>query len=146
MPLKVIDGLKTCDGANAAIDLRSQSVTHGTQNSNVVSSSVDMSGFAELIAIGMCNGVTGTPTGTITIQESNESSANFTNITNAVMTFTAANTMQVHSIDWRKPNRKRYARLSAFNATNACILAGLTLRVQPLRGVSLDDNVSQADS
>jgi hypothetical protein len=145
--LKVIDGLRTSNHANSVVDIAAQSVVHGTTNANVVSTSVDMANFAELLVVGLCNAVTGTPTGTIAIQESNEAAANFVNVTNAVLTFTAANTVKVHSLDWRKPNRKRYARLSAYNATNAITLAGITERVHQTHGAhALGDNCGQADS
>lgn len=140
MPLKVIDGLRTANHANAVIDF-AQLVA-----AQVNGPGTDMSEHLEAVYVGTCSAVTGSGTGTIVMQESNEASANFTNVTNASLAFNTANTVKVGSVDWRKPNRKRYARLAAFNATNSITLQGTLLRVQSKSNVNLGDNCSQLDS
>jgi len=138
--LKVIDGLRTFNAA--APDLAAQSVT-----TQVNTGSVDMANFAELLVVGQCNSLGGGGVGSLAIQESNEAAANFTNITNAALAFTVANTMKVWSGDWRKPNRKRYARLAAFNTTANVTMSAVTLRVRPTRAaLTLEANGSQTDS
>ena len=140
--LKVIDGLRTYDHANAKTEIPSQSINGTAVNS---AGSLDMADHRELIAVALAGAVTGTGVLTVQIQESNEAAANFTNVTNAVLTLNTANTLKLHSVDWRKPARKRYARLQA-NTTNAVVVSAFSLAVGPKRLVSLADNAGQLDA
>lgn len=138
MSMKVIDGARTLDGANFGCDLPPLSIASGnTRNST----GVDMSGHYELIA-NVEAGVVNTSVA-VTVQESNESAANFTNITGAVVTMNTNNTSKVMSVDWKHPDRKKYARLQGITAGGGATLYGATtLRVAENAGpVSLDSSV-----
>lgn len=136
--LRVCDGLRTANHANSVVDLPSQSVT-----AQVNTTSVDMANFAELLVHAQCNGVTGAGTGEVVVQESNESGANFTNIAGAVSNFTAANTTKPIHVNWRANGaRKKYARLAAFNATNAVTLSATTYRLAPRLETNVGNNVA----
>lgn len=142
--LKVIDGLKLVDAANNTPDVKAADRTNATTNST----GVDMSEHEELLAILHLGVVDASHGMTFAIQESDEAAANFTNITtpvNTVLSIAAANsnTQRVLSVDWRHPDRKRYARVQGINdATNSALWAATTLRCRPKGGpVGVDDNV-----
>lgn len=135
--LKIIDGLATLDGANFKIDIPYQSVT-----AQVNSTGVDMSDHNEFLGAFASAAVTGSGTLTCLVQESNEAAANFANVTggvaNAVATISAANCLKILAVDWRGPLRKKYARLSAINATNAVAVSAVGLRVGKRSGQAID--------
>ncbi len=136
--LKVINGLETVDGANNKIDIPYQSVT-----AQVNSTGVDMSNHDEFLAAFLGAAITGSGTLTCLVQESDEAAANFANVeggeSNAVATINAANMLYVMSVDWRGPTRKKYARLSVINATNAVAVSALGLRVGKRSAQDIDD-------
>lgn len=136
--LRVCDGLRTANHANSVVDLPSQSVT-----AQVNTTSVDMANFSELLVHAQCNAVTGSGTGDIVVQESNEASANFTNISGASSNFSAANTAKPIHVNWRSNGaRKKYARLAAFNTTNAVTLSATTYRLSPHLETNMGNNVT----
>lgn len=140
MSLHVVDGMRTFDGANYKLDLNSQSVT-----AQANTTSVNMTNFSSLMVVGLCNAITGSGTGQIVVQESNESGANFTNVSGGVANFNAANTCRIVHVDWRDPARKQFARIAAFNATNAVTLSAVSMRIEPKRGgINTDTNVIKA--
>ena len=138
MSLKVMDGARTIDGANIGGDLSAENVAASTVNAT----SVDMSspGHHELLVAISCGVLTGTGTLAVFVQESNEAAANFTNIASAIQSFAATNdnTSKWISVDWKKPDRKRYARVVATTALNSTVYSALTLRVQPRQQVTID--------
>lgn len=140
--LLACDGLRTANHANFVVDLPSQSVT-----ANVNTSGVEMTNYAQLLVVGICNAITGSGVGNIQLQESDDNT-NFTNVTNAALSFNSANTVKELAIDWRKPGRKRYARLQASNTTNAATLVAVTNRLMPknLPTISQGNNVVTLDS
>ena len=136
--LRVINGLRSFNHSNATINFPNQSITAQANGA-----AFDSANFSEVIAVGMCQSVTGSGTGQLVIQESNESSANFANINtpiNAVMNFNVANTVRFCSLNKDRPTRKRYLRLSAFNTTNAVSLSGVLIGVQPSNNINVANN------
>jgi len=144
MSLKVIDGAKAIDGANLACDIDYQTLTVGG-TANVESTSVDMSEFFELLAHITVDAVDAGCTLKVAVQESDEADASFTNITGALAEFAAgaADDSVWMSVNWKHPDRKRYARLQAIvTGANTALLTAGTLRVQPHGGpMSVDTGV-----
>lgn len=141
MSMKVMDGLRTLDGANAAIDITPLSRASGTTTN---STSADMSGHFEFLA-SVQAGVVNTSVA-VTVQESNEAAANFANIATAVVTMNTTNTHKVISVNWKHPDRKRYVRLQGITAGGGATLYGAVgLRVQQCNGdVTADSSVVEA--
>lgn len=143
--LKVIDGLRTVDGANATCDILPADRTNTTTNGT----GVDMADFEELIAVAMIGTLDASHGQTIAIQESDEAAANFANITspdNTVHT-SVTNTLHVWSVDWRHPDRKRYARVQVIDdATDSALTGVATMRCRPKGGVvTVDSNVTEVN-
>lgn len=141
MSLKVIDGLRTLDGANHKIDIPAQSVASGA---TVNGTSHDMSDHNELLAAFLGGAVTGAGSLACVVQESNEAAANFTNVAGATVTITTANFGQLMSVDWRSPLRKRYARLSVTASVNTVAVSAAGLRVGNRSSQDLDGAALQA--
>lgn len=139
--LKVIDGLATVDGANSKIDIPAQSVTAAA---TVNGTSHDMSDHNEFIAAFLGGAVTGAGVLTCKVQESNEPAANFADVTDAVQTVSTSNALKLISVDWRKPNRKRYARLTVTAATNTVAISAVAVRVNKRSGQGIDAAALQA--
>lgn len=142
--LKVIDGLRGLynnGAANCTVGLPYQSFTAAVNGA-----AIDMANFAELLVLGFLMAPTGSGTGVIYVQESNEAAANFANVANASMALSAANTERFHSVDWRNPARKRYARLVGANATNAVTMMGTVLCLGNKNKNTLAENAGQLDA
>ncbi|GAG44021.1 unnamed protein product, partial [marine sediment metagenome] len=119
------------DGANSTPDLVSTTLTvGGTATANTTG--VDMVAHSEYLACIQVTSVAAGCTLVVKAQESNEAAANFTDVTGAAITY-AANTVndaQWVDVDWRHPDRLRYARLTAtVTGANAAVLSANTLRV-----------------
>jgi len=70
-------------------------------------------------------------------------------VTDAEAVFTAnaeSNMCKVIDVDWKHPDRKRYARVqNVVSVANAAIIGISTLRVQPKGGpMTADDSVAEA--
>lgn len=146
MSMKVMDGARTIDGANSGTDIPYQTLTVGmTAQAN--STGVDMSNHFELLATFLAPAVAAGCTLTCLVQESDEAAANFTNITGAAATIAAgsANLAEWISVDWKHPDRKKYARLSMLaTGANTATVAALSLRVNEGGGdVDADDNMTE---
>lgn len=141
MSLKVIDGARLVDAANNACDIVPLDRTDATTNST----GVDMSGHEEFLVVAMIGLLDASHGLTIAIQESDEAAANFTNITTPQNTVTtmANNTTRVWSVDWRHPDRKRYARIQGIDdATNSALWGAQSIRAKPTSGpVTVDTDV-----
>ncbi len=144
MSLKVIDGLRTIDGANAAMDMNIQTIT---AVNTVNGSSHDMKNHFEFIAVCLNDATEAGATCTFVGQESNDDST-FTNISgsSAVIAADSANTVELIQVDWKHPDRKRYARVAAVvTGANTSIVGIVGMRVQAKGGdLSVDDNVDIA--
>lgn len=135
--LKVIDGARTLDGANSGIDLTPISVASANNRSGP---GFDMSGHLELL-VSVQAGVINTSV-VVVVQESNDNS-NFTNISGASVNMTATNTHKVMSVNWKHPDRQKYARVNAVAAGGGASLIGVaSLRVHPADVVDADDSVT----
>lgn len=140
--MRVIDGAKVVDGTNNASDIpQANYAAANTMNST----SVDMRdpGHRELLANVRSGTLLGTATLVVTVQESDEASANFTNVAGATLSFAATddNKSKWASVNWTHPDRKRYARLQGITANNTVEYGAATLRVGPNQQVSTDTNV-----
>ena len=139
MSLKVMDGLRTLDGANMTCDLPPADRT----NTAVNTTGVDMSAHNELLVSVQQGVVDAGQVGSVKVQESNEAAANFTDITGAVASFNGAassNLTQVISVDWRSPERLKYARLvGTFGSTNSALVGAVTMRVGAKKDVQTAD-------
>lgn len=145
--VKVINGLRTIDGANAAVDLPVEARTAANTTN---STGIDMKDHAELLVVAQSGVITGLGVATFTVQESDEAAANFANVTEggvaASVDFTAAaesNMQKIISLDWNDPARKRYARVVQATTVNTAEAGAITLRVQPRDLVSNDANVQE---
>jgi hypothetical protein len=140
--LRVAHGLRMNDGANAVSDIPPANYSAGTVNA----ASVEMTDFNELLAVITAGVVASGGTAQLIVQESDESAANFTNISGATATINnASNTSALVSVDWKHPDRKKYARAQVITATAASFHGVATMRVQPIGGpVDEDDNVTLA--
>ena len=111
MGLKTIDGLRSYDHANAAMDVPQQVIAAGsTVNGNIH----DMAGFGEFLAHCLTDAIDVGATLTYQVQESDtQTSGDFTDISGASKSVAGAGTNQYHmiSVDWTHPDRKRYARV-----------------------------------
>lgn len=138
----VLDGARAMDGANLATDLKIQSLN---ANTNINTTSVDMSGHCELLVFGHVGTLGASSSAVLVVQESNEANANFTTIANASISLNTANSTQMLSVNWRHPDRKKYARLQLQPAiSNPTLLGAHTLRVQPTMGpVNIDSGMAQ---
>lgn len=119
--LKVIDGLRTTDGANSGTQIGMISRTAGTVNGPGVA----MGGHFEALALVGIGSVAASTNCTYNVQESNDNS-NFTNISGATTVFnaSAANLSRVIGIDWKHPDRKAYARLVQIVAGAGAVVGG----------------------
>lgn len=147
MSLKVMDGVRTLDGANHTPDLPGTTLTvGGTETANTTGA--EMKDFFELLASILVTSVAAGCTLVVKAQESNEASANFTDIPGASITFAAntANDAQWIDVNWKHPDRKRYGRLTAtVTGANAATLSATTLRVGPHGGdMTADDSFTEA--
>lgn len=135
--LRVINGARAVDGANNASDI--PNLNYAAANT-MNSTAVDMSGHMELLVNASTGALTGTATLALTVQESNESGANFTNISGSNMNFAATddNKSLWQSVDWTHPDRKRYARVQGITANNTVEYGARTLRVRPRHTISTD--------
>ena len=143
MSLKVIDGARTLDGTNNGVDIPPANYANGnTMNST----GIDMKDFFELIGMVQAGVVIGTAQVDVYVQESNDDST-YTNITGAQVTVanTESNTGQVFSVNWKHPDRKRYARVSGVvSVANGAIYGVSTLRVQAHGGdMSVDSSADE---
>lgn len=143
--MRVIDGARAIDGTNNASDIVQANYASGNTAS---STAVDMAspGHLELLANVRTGALTGTATLAVTIQESNESGANFTNVASAILNFAATddNKSEWMSVDWSHPDRKRYARIQGITANNTVEWGASTLRVRPRQQITLDSNFVRA--
>ena len=144
MSLKVINGLRGVDGANSGMDIDIQAIVFG----NTVNGAVhDMVAHFELLFLCLNDDVDAGATLVFHAQESNEAAANFTNITGASVTVAAevANTVELLSIDWKNPDRKRYARVCAtVTGANNADVGAVGLRLQEHAGdKAIDTNVDE---
>jgi|GEM_PF-3245076 len=140
--MRVIDGAKVLDGTNNASDIpQANYAAANTMNST----SVDMRdpGHRELLANVRSGVLLGTATLAVTVQESDEAAANFTNVAGAQLNFAATddNKSKWCSVDWNHPDRKRYGRLQGITANNTVEWGAVTLRVGPSQQVTTDTNV-----
>lgn len=129
MSLKVIHGAKVLDGTNYTPDIV---YADRTVNTTVNSTAVDMVNHFELIVHLLTAVIDAGATVTVQLQESNESSANFTNISGAIFTKTAShdNHSAWMSVNWKHPDRKRYVRLQGFTAgANSGAYSASTIRM-----------------
>ena len=133
--LRAIDGASSIDPANNGVDLTPLDRTSGTVNAT----SVDMSGHASLLGMMMAGVIDASTNVSLLIQESNEVAANFVNITSpstASGVLEAADdnqSLQVY-VDWRHPDRKKFARLVGVVTGSGSALYGLwSIRLDALR-------------
>lgn len=147
MSMKVMDGARALDGTNLTADIVQTTLTVGG-TATVNSTGVEMTDFFEFLAHILVTSVDAGATLVVVAQESNEAAANFTNITSATQTFaaTAANDSAWFDVDWKHPDRGKYARLSAtVTGANTAVLSGATFRIQPHGGpVTADASVVEA--
>jgi len=146
MSIKVMDGARTLAGATATADIP---IANYANANTMNSTGVDMKDHFELLVALIGGVVTGTAVVTLYAQESNEAAANFTNIASATATLTAAaesNLSKWISVNWKHPDRKRYARVSGVvSVANAAFYGALTLRVGPHGGaVTADGALTEA--
>ncbi len=146
MPLKVIDGLRTVTHGNSQLDLDVQAIVAG----NTVNGAVHtMDGFGEFLALFTIDDVDVGATLIMKVQESNEAAANFTNIAGAEKTVAAgaANDAELISVDWKHPDRGKFARVTAqVTGANNTDLSAIGLKMVPFGGsagldLSVGDNV-----
>jgi hypothetical protein len=134
--LRVVDGAYTLAAGTFTIDIPYKTLTVGG-TANAESTGVDMSGHWEFLA-NVCGYVIDAGcTLTVTVQESDEAAASFTNITGASHSYAAgsANDSKWFSVSWRNADRKKYARLQAIvTGANTATLSAVTLRVLPNAG------------
>lgn len=137
--LRVLDGARLID--SAASDIPAANYSAGTTNSTAL----DMEDFNELIGILNAGVVVNTGVTTAYIQECDTSGGTFTNITDATMTINnASNTQAAISVDWKHPDRKRWARLSVVQATAAAFHSASLIAVQSIGGPKdVDSNVTR---
>lgn len=140
MSLKVMDGMRTLDGANYGLDIPPANYA----NANTMNGTgVDMNDFFELIAIAQAGVIVGTAVATVAVQECDTSGGTYANVTGASVAFTAAaesNLCKIIDVDWKHPDRKRYARVqNVVSVANAAIIGVSTLRVQPKGGPMTKD-------
>lgn len=145
MSLKVIDGLRTVDGANSGIDMAIQAIIAGN---TVNGASHDMKDHFEFLAICINDDTDVGATLTFRVQESNDNST-FTNITgaSAAVASNTANTVELISVNWKHPDRQRYARVTATvsGANNGdCAVVGLRLQANA-GDIDVDDNVAEVE-
>lgn len=129
MSQKRTDGMRTIDGANSAIDLAPLSRASGTTTNTT---GVDVSGFQEFVA-GLEAGAIGAASNVqMVVQESNESAANFTNITGASVNINTTNQQKLIRVDCRNPDRKKFMRTQSITSGgNASVYGVFTLRLTP---------------
>ena len=129
MPLLALNGARSMTNDETS-DIPIATYNDSTQNG----AGLDMREFNELVAHLMVGVVVGSATLTAVVQESNDNST-FTNITNAAFTITADNDdnkTEWLSVDWRHPDRKRYARAQTVAGGSQDHIHGLTtLRLAP---------------
>ena len=145
MSLKVMDGMRTLDGANYGLDIPPANYA----NANTMNGTgIDMNDFFELIATAMTGVVTGTAVCTVKVQECDTSGGTYADVSGAEATFTnnaESNLCKVIDVDWKHPDRKRYARVqNVVSVANAAIIGVSTLRVQPKGGdMTADTSVDE---
>lgn len=144
MTLKVMDGARTLDGANSTPDLPHEDQANTTVNTT----GFDMNDFMELLVNVNTGVVDASQVGGVYVQESNDNST-FANISGASVAWNGASSSNLSdwiSVNWKHPDRKRYARLSGvFGATNSAAAGAVGLRVQPKGGpVSADGSMTAA--
>lgn len=136
MSLKVMQGAKTVDAANYLPDIKYLTLTVGaTAQAN--STGVDMSEHFEFIAVCSAYAVAAGCTLTWYVQESDTVGGTYTNITGAsvVCAASAVNLSKWFTVNWKHPDRKRFARLSAIvTGANTATIAANSLRVNPSGG------------
>ncbi len=136
MPLKVIDGLRSQAHANSDLDLNVQPIVAG----NTVNGAVHtIDGFGEFLALFTVDDVDTGATLIVKVQESNEAAANFTNISGATKTIAAgsADIIEMISVDWKHPDRKKYARVTAqVTGANNADLSAVGLKMVPFGGAA----------
>lgn len=134
MSLKVINGAKIGpDSANNTPDIAHADRTNTTVNSAGVLMNDDLEQFAELIVMIDTGVMDASHTLNVHVQESDDNST-YTNISGASVALDEDDDNQVHviDVDWKHPDRKKYARVSAISgATNSGAYGVRTLRVQP---------------
>lgn len=146
MSLKVMDGMRTLDGANYGLDIPPANYA----NANTMNGTgVDMADFFELIATAISGVVTGTAVATVKVQESDTLGGTYADVSGASQVFTAAaesNLCKVISVDWKHPDRKRFGRAqNVVSVANAAFIGVSTLRVQPKGGpMTADTSVAAA--
>ena len=136
MSLKYMDGMATIDGANNAVDIPVLLRTNTTVNST----SVDMSEHHEFLAVLQVGAVETAANVTVVVQESNESAANFTNITGATTgAVNTANTQSMVDVNWKDTRRRRFARLQSITGTtNNATFGATSLRLNKSGDQSAD--------
>jgi hypothetical protein len=135
MSLKVMDGLRTVDGANAAVDI---AIANYASGNTMNGTSHDMKDHFEFLVSAQAGVVTGTAVVTIVVQESNEAAANFANVASAAVSFANnanSNQAKLISVNWKHPDRKRYARVQGLvTVANAAFYGVHAMRVAPHGG------------
>jgi hypothetical protein len=130
--LRAFDGARSIDPANQGVDITPLDRTAATVNAT----SVEMSNFASLIGMMMAGVIDAATNVVLWVQESNEAAANFVNITGASKALEAGDddqSVQVY-VDWRHPDRLKYARLVGIVTGSGSALYGAwSLRVDSLR-------------
>ncbi len=143
MSLKVIDGARFLGSSAADIP-----ISNYANASTTNSASQDMSEFFELMAQLDVGVIVGTASVQFVVQESNESAANFTNISGATVTVVNSansNLAKRISVNWKHPDRLRYARLQGLvTVANAAFFGATIARLQPRGGdMDIDDSVTE---
>ncbi len=140
MGLKVMDGARTLDGANNGIDAPAVGATAGTVNTTGVS----MADHEELMVCLAVGVMTGTGTLAVAVQESNDDTT-YTNISGALVSVAADgdNTGYIIDVDWRHPDRMKYARVQAITANNTCFHSIQTIRLKNKQAVTADGAVTE---
>lgn len=130
--LRAIDGASSIDPANNGVDITPLDRTAATVNAT----GVDMSGHASFWGMMMAGVIDASTNVTLWVQESNEAAANFVNITGASTVLETADDDQSAQlyVDWRHPDRKKYARLVGIVAgSNSALYGAFSLRLDALR-------------
>lgn len=143
MSLKVIDGVRTVDGTNAAIDI--PYATYAAANTTN-GASHDMKDHFEFIATLHVSNSGTTTTIMVNVQESNDGST-WANIANAGVTVgvNTQNKSYLISVDWKHPSRKRFSRLQSVigGASTSAVFSASGMRVAQSGGnVAVDSNVT----
>jgi len=142
MSMKVMDGLRTVGGATLELDIPPLSRATGT---TVDGPAIDMAGHFELLALAQAGLIGASSSCSVVVQESNEPAANFADVPGSTVILTASNTQKLVDVNWKHPDRKRYARLRMVTAGTSASLAGaLTLRLNQCNGdVSKDGALTE---